>query len=86
MSIMNDPEHPRWGEVRRIWLILAQMNLHNDSDAVVFERTIGNPWEKVYLQYREYYAYSEARATREIVRDWLYVIGNFGFGWKETVR
>lgn len=69
--IFDNPRHPQYGPVRRMWVILMQLGI--DADRYVHE---GEPsWDK-YLAGRVAYGVEEPAAQRDLLSALLYRMEN----------
>lgn len=64
MRIFDNPNHPQYGPVRRMWIILAQLDLLTDAEHMEMNK----PWdEALAFTISEGYA-DEATAQRQLLR------------------
>lgn len=62
--VFDNPNHPQYGPVRRMWIILAQLDLLTDAEHLELRK----PWDQaIAFSIGEGYM-SEAAAQRQLLR------------------
>lgn len=63
--IFDDPTHPQYGPVRRLWVILVQLDLLKTAEK--WRDDIGDTWDHSLAHRLEYFDYSESMAQRIVL-------------------
>jgi len=64
MRIFDDPDHPQYGPVRRLWVVLAQLDLFDFAE--LYRDLVDETWDQSLASYVRL-GYGEAMAQRIVL-------------------
>lgn len=66
MRIFDNPNHPHYGPVRRMWIVLVQLDLLTSAEA--YMDRFGRNWDEALVSLLERYQMQESAAQRSVLR------------------
>lgn len=70
MRIFDNPNHPQYGPIRRMWVVLTQLGMAETMDRHTSPRPYEKPWD-VALAETIAIGVDESAAQRAMLRDYL---------------
>jgi hypothetical protein len=67
--IYDNPNHPRYGPVRRLWIILVQLDLLEEADCIKWhDEGVDHKWDEALAYLLDHSIVNESHLQAEILR------------------